>query len=177
MCGCNRLTPHRGGTRPTDGGYAEIKIPPPICASALIEEADKPRRPCSKRFRLVLWWLTYRLPVLDGVNKETEELARKHCKYSKQDWARDQVSARNSLENGALRRLAKRCPPDISSAMPNSPLGQVAKKTLSHWKTEGKISSPATGCPWPQADVSRATRLPAPRRSHPDWASGSAACN
>ncbi len=52
----------------------------PICASALIEEADKRRRPCTKRFRLVLRWLTYRLPVLDGVNKETEELARKHCK-------------------------------------------------------------------------------------------------
>ena len=65
----------------------------------LMEEADKPRRPCTKRFRLVLWCLTYRLPVLDGVNKETEELARKHCKhckYSKQDWARDQVSAQLS---------------------------------------------------------------------------------
>ena len=100
--------PHTGGgTRPTAGGYAEIKIPPSICASALIEEADKRRRPCTKRFRLVLRRLTYRLPVLDGVNKETEELARKHCKYSEQDWACDQVSARNSLKNGALRRWAK----------------------------------------------------------------------
>ena len=71
----------------------------------LMEEADKRRRPCTKRFRLALWWLTYRLPVLDGVNKETEELPRKHCKhckhwkhckYSKQDWARDQVSAQLS---------------------------------------------------------------------------------
>ena len=59
-------------------------------------------------FRLVLSWLTYRLPALDGVNKETEELARK---YSKQDWTHEQVSARKYFKNGALRRLAKRCPP------------------------------------------------------------------
>jgi len=47
-----------------------------------MEEADKRRRPCTKRFRLALWWLVYRLPVLDGINRETEELGRKHCKYS-----------------------------------------------------------------------------------------------
>ena len=95
-------THHTPGYLLQAGGYAEIKIPPPFAPPLqsayylLMEEADKPRRPCTKRFRLVLWCLTYRLPVLDGVNKETEELARKHCKYSKQDWARDQVSAQLS---------------------------------------------------------------------------------
>ena len=69
-----------------------------------LEEADKPRRPCNKRFRLALWWLTYRLPVLDGVNKETEELARKHCKYSEADWARDREDFQSQWE----RMLSKR---------------------------------------------------------------------
>jgi hypothetical protein len=52
-----------------------------------MEEADKRRRPCTKRFRLALRWLTYRLPVLDGINKEMEKLARKHCKYGEKEWA------------------------------------------------------------------------------------------
>ena len=68
-----------------------------------MEEADKPRRPCTKRFRLALWWLTYRLPVLDGINRETEELARKHCKYSEADWARDRADFQSQWE----RMLAK----------------------------------------------------------------------
>ena len=54
-------------------------------------EADKCRRPCTKRFRLALWWLSYRLPVLDGINREAEELGRKHCKYSEEAWARDRA--------------------------------------------------------------------------------------
>ena len=32
-----------------------------------MEEADKRRRPCTKRFRLALWWLIYRLPVLNFI--------------------------------------------------------------------------------------------------------------
>jgi hypothetical protein len=63
-----------------------------------MEEADKRRRPCTKRFRLALWWLTYRLPVLDGVNRETEELARKHCKYSEEAWARDRADFQSQWE-------------------------------------------------------------------------------
>ena len=69
-----------------------------------MEEADKRRRPCTKRFRLALWWLIYRLPVLDGINKETEELARKHCKYSEVDWARDRADFQSQWE----RMLSKR---------------------------------------------------------------------
>ena len=69
-----------------------------------MEEADNRKRPCTKRFRLALWWLLYRLPVLDGVNKGTEELARKHCKYSKQDWARDRTDFQSQWE----RMLSKR---------------------------------------------------------------------
>ena len=69
-----------------------------------MEEADKPRRPCTKRFRLALWWLVYRLPVLDGINRETEELARKHCKYSEEAWARDRADFQSQWE----RMLAKR---------------------------------------------------------------------
>ena len=69
-----------------------------------MEEADKRRRPCTKRFRLALWWLVYRLPVLDGINRETEELGRKHCKYSEEAWARDRADFQSQWE----RMLAKR---------------------------------------------------------------------
>jgi len=81
------------------------------------------------------------------------------------------------LEKRGFKALGQAMPSRYILDDANSPLGQVAKKTLSHWKTECKTSSPATGCPWLQADESRATRLPAPRRSHPDWASGSVAYN
>ena len=67
-------------------------------------EADKCGRPCTKRFRLALWWLTYRLPVLDGINRETEELGRKHCKYSEEAWAQDRADFQSQWE----RMLAKR---------------------------------------------------------------------
>ena len=70
----------------------------------VVEEADKRRRPCTKRFRLALWWLIYRLSVLDGINRETEELARKHCKYNEADWARDRADFQSQWE----RMLAKR---------------------------------------------------------------------
>ena len=48
--------------------------------------------------------MRYRLPVLDGINKETEELARKHCKYSEEAWARDRAEFQSQWE----RMLAKR---------------------------------------------------------------------
>ena len=67
-------------------------------------EADKSRRPCTKRFRLALWWFVYRLPVLDGINRETEEVGRKHCKYSEAAWARDRADFRSQWD----RMLAKR---------------------------------------------------------------------
>jgi hypothetical protein len=69
-----------------------------------MEEADKRRRPCTKRFRLALRWLTYRLPVFDGINKETEKLARKHCKYGEKEWALDRADFQSQWE----RMLSKR---------------------------------------------------------------------
>ena len=39
-----------------------------------MEEEVKRSRPCTKRFRPALWWLTYRLPVLGGINQGTLEL-------------------------------------------------------------------------------------------------------
>ena len=66
-----------------------------------MEEADKRRRPCTKRFRLALWWLVYRLPVLDGINRETEELTRKHCKEA---WARDRADFQPQWERMRAKR-------------------------------------------------------------------------
>ena len=45
--------------------------------------------------------MRYRLPVLDGINKETEELARKHCKYSQEAWVRGCVTGRISNLSGS----------------------------------------------------------------------------
>ena len=42
--------------------------------------------------------MRYRLPVLDGINKETEELARKHCKYSQEAWVRDRADFQSQWE-------------------------------------------------------------------------------
>ena len=42
--------------------------------------------------------MRYRLPVLDGINKETEELARKHCKYSQEAWVRDWADFQSQWE-------------------------------------------------------------------------------
>ena len=70
-----------------------------------MEESTQRKRPCTKRFRLALWWLTYRLPVLDGVDREAEEQART-------DWGDRHVltkelegTARKALE-AALARVA-----------------------------------------------------------------------
>ena len=42
--------------------------------------------------------------MLDGINRETEESARKHCKYSEEAWARDRADFQSQWE----RMLAKR---------------------------------------------------------------------
>ena len=69
-----------------------------------MEESTQRNRPCTKRFRLALWWLTYRLPVLDGVDREAEEQARRHCKYSEEAWRQD----RADFEAQWQRMLCKR---------------------------------------------------------------------
>ena len=62
------------------------------------------KRKCTKKFRLALWWLTYRLYVLEDVNSEAEKAARKHCKYTGEDWSRD----RADFQQQWARMLAKR---------------------------------------------------------------------
>jgi hypothetical protein len=42
------------------------------------------------------------------------------------------VLARKSLKNGAKERLHQVMPSDISLRIPNSPLGQMPEKALSH---------------------------------------------
>ena len=66
--------------------------------------SETTKRKCTKKFRLALWWLTYRLHVLEDINPESEEAARRHCKYSSQDWDQDRVDFKQQWN----RMLAKR---------------------------------------------------------------------
>ena len=106
-----------------------------------MEEADKRRRPCTKRFRLALWWLTYRLPVLDGINRETEELGRKHCKYSEEAWARDRADFPISM--GADARQAGEAVSVVSEARQSSRRLDTARRQR---PALPEVSQTSVGC-------------------------------
>ena len=69
-----------------------------------MKNTNRNNRKCNKRFRLALWWLTYRLHVTEDINEESEKAARDHCKYSEKDWKQD----RKDFQSQWDRMLSKR---------------------------------------------------------------------
>ena len=116
--------------------------PPIICIwRKQINAGDRAPR----RFRLALWWLIYRLPVLDGINRETEELGRKHCKYSEEAWARDRADFQSQWEADACQ--AGEAVSVVSEARQSSRRLDTARPQRSAFP---EVSQASTGCHAPK---------------------------
>jgi hypothetical protein len=88
--------------------------------------------------------MRYRLPVLDGINKETEELARKHCKYSQEAWVRGCVTGRISNLSGSGFLTNERAISLVSEARQSSRRLDTARSEGPHSRKYPKRALVAT---------------------------------